>query len=61
LNSSYILEIKDNGIGLKNDFNLEKMDSLGLNLINSIATIQLNGKLKIINSNGTHLSISFRL
>ena len=37
------------------------MISLGLNLINSIATIQLNGKLKIINSNGTHLSISFRL
>lgn len=61
IDNSYILEIKDNGIGLKNDFNLEKMDSLGLNLINSIATIQLNGKLKIINSNGTHLSISFRL
>ena len=61
INNSYILEIKDDGIGLKNDFKLEEMDSLGLNLINSIATLQLNGALNIINSNGTHLSIKFDL
>ena len=53
------LEIKDNGIGLKKDFNLKNLDSLGLNLINSIATIQLSGILKIKQTKGTHLIIEF--
>lgn len=61
LNNECILEIIDNGIGLKEDFQIEETDTLGLNLINSIATIQLNGKLNIVNSKGTQLSITFNL
>lgn len=59
IENSFILEIKDNGIGLKKDFNLKNLDSLGLNLINSIATIQLSGILKIEQTKGTHLIIEF--
>ena len=59
IENSFILEIKDNGIGLKKDFNLKNLDSLGLNLINSIATIQLSGILKIKQTKGTHLIIEF--
>lgn len=61
INNSYILEIKDNGIGLGNDFKIENINSLGLNLINLIATIQLNGELNIQNLNGTYLHIKFAL
>ena len=61
IDNGYILEIKDNGVGLENDFRIENINSLGLNLINLIATIQLNGELSIQNLNGTHLSIKFGL
>ncbi len=61
LNNKCILEIIDNGIGLEKDFQIEETDTLGLNLINSIATIQLNGKLNIVNLEGTQLSITFNL
>lgn len=57
----YILEIKDNGIGLEKDFQIEKLTSLGLNLVNSIANTQLNGKLEIKQKVGTHLIIRFPL
>lgn len=57
----YILEIIDNGIGLNKNFNLEELNSLGLNLVNSITTIQLNGLLEIKQRNGTHLIIKFPL
>ena len=58
---NYILEIKDNGIGLKKDFDIEKSDSLGLNLINSISKTQLNGTLEVIQKGGTSLIIKFPL
>jgi two-component sensor histidine kinase len=59
--TEYILEIIDNGIGLNKNFNLEELNSLGLNLVNSITTIQLNGLLEIKQKNGTHLIIKFPL
>ena len=59
--SEYILEIKDNGIGLKKDFHFEELDSLGLNLVKSIANTQLNGSLEIKQTTGTHLIIRFPL
>jgi two-component sensor histidine kinase len=59
--SEYILEIKDNGIGLKKDFHLEKLNSLGLNLVKSITVTQLNGSLEIKQTTGTYLIIRFPL
>lgn len=55
----YILQIKDNGIGLKEDFNINESNSLGLNLIKSISTTQLNGSFKIIREEGTHIIVKF--
>lgn len=60
-NSEYILEIKDNGIGLKKDFKIEELTSLGLSLVNSIANTQLHGNLEIKKEIGTHLIIKFPL
>ncbi|CAM3944783.1 histidine kinase dimerization/phosphoacceptor domain -containing protein [Arcobacter cloacae] len=57
--NEYLLEIKDNGIGLNENFELENLNSLGLNLVNSITTIQLNGSFEIKNDRGTHLIIRF--
>lgn len=57
----YILQIKDNGKGLNKNFNLEELSSLGLNLVNSITTIQLNGILEIKQDRGTNLIIKFPL
>lgn len=58
---TYNLQIKDNGIGLKEEFDIEKSDSLGLNLIKSISTTQLNGNFQLIKEQGTHLIIKFPL
>jgi two-component system, sensor histidine kinase PdtaS len=60
-NIEYILEIKDNGKGLKKNFQFEQLNSLGLNLVKSIANIQLNGNLEIKQNVGTHLIIRFPL
>ncbi|MGE4382343.1 MAG: histidine kinase dimerization/phosphoacceptor domain -containing protein [Arcobacter sp.] len=59
--NDYILEIKDNGKGLGKDFNIDELSSLGLNLVKSITTIQLNGSLEINQNLGTHLIIKFPL
>lgn len=61
INMEYILEIKDNGKGLKKDFHLDELNSLGLNLVKSIANTQLNGSLEIKQNLGTHLIIRFPL
>lgn len=57
--NEYLLQIQDNGIGLEEDFKLEDLNSLGLNLVNSITTIQLNGTFEIKQTKGTHLIIKF--
>lgn len=46
-----IIEISDNGVGLKEDFDIEKTDSLGMSLIFNL-TNQLNGKITYINKDG---------
>ena len=52
------LLIKDNGIGLPDDFEIEKSESLGMQLILAL-TNQLDGELKLSHENGTSFSISF--
>ncbi len=59
-NGNIIFEYRDNGIGLPEDFNLDKLDSLGMLLI-KISAKQLNGFLKMQNDNGFHLKITFKL
>ena len=51
---------KDNGVGLPNDFNLDNLDSLGLNLV-QILVIQIHGKLKITSKNGALFSFDVKM
>jgi PAS domain S-box-containing protein len=57
--SAYRLVIADNGTGLPQGFDLEKSDSLGIQLIHALAG-QIDGTLKIENSNGVKYIIDFK-
>ncbi len=53
------LHVKDNGIGISNDFNIDKAKSLGLNLVRGLAE-QLDGTMKLVGSNrGTQFELIF--
>jgi PAS domain S-box-containing protein len=54
----YTLIVSDDGIGLSEDFNLEKIDSLGLQLVKTLVG-QLDGNLEIDERNGTTFTIKF--
>ncbi|NVO01176.1 MAG: PAS domain S-box protein [Bacteroidetes bacterium] len=54
------LEISDNGMGLPPDFNFSKSKTMGIRLINVLANDQLNGKISVLNKNGTHYEITFQ-
>ncbi len=56
---SYQLTVKDNGVGISEDVNLEKTDSLGMHLIGSLAS-QINGNVNIEQNNGTIITINFK-
>jgi len=54
----FILTISDNGVGIPETFNIEKSDSLGLQLIHVLID-QLDGKVKLNRDNGTEFIIEF--
>ncbi len=53
-----ILYLKDDGIGLPQDFDINKVKSLGLSLVN-ILTKQINGRLIYYNQNGANFELIF--
>ncbi|MEO8086585.1 MAG: histidine kinase dimerization/phosphoacceptor domain -containing protein [Bacteroidota bacterium] len=53
-----MMTIADNGIGLPNGFDIEKSESLGMQLIIAL-TSQLDGELKFSGESGTRFSITF--
>jgi two-component sensor histidine kinase len=53
------LTIADDGPGLSKDFDLEKVDSLGLNLLRGL-TKQLGGSLEISSEQGCTINIIFK-
>jgi PAS domain S-box-containing protein len=53
------LSVHDNGVGLPEDMDIKKINSLGLQLV-SLLTKQLNGKLIIKSVNGTIAIITFK-
>ena len=57
-NSHYSLMISDNGKGIKDDFVLEKSETLGLRLVH-ILTEQLNGTVEYDKNDGTSFKIRF--
>ena len=57
---SYTLIIKDNGKGMKKGINISNASTLGLRLINSIATLQLEGELHYSNDKGARFKLEFK-
>lgn len=53
------LIIKDNGIGLPENFDIDAAESLGLQLVTTLAT-QISGKLKTETEHGTTFTIEFK-
>ncbi|TDW47782.1 two-component sensor histidine kinase [Flavobacterium sp. 270] len=58
-NENYRLVIKDNGVGLSEEFELKGQDSFGMNLMKGLAN-QINGTLEIQNIDGLTIMITFR-
>jgi PAS domain S-box-containing protein len=56
-----IISVKDNGIGMPEEVDLEKANTLGLKLIRKIIQQQLKGKIKIIRQGGTEIRIEFEI
>jgi len=54
----YVLEIKDDGVGLPPEFTLESSTSMGMEIV-TILTQQLDGKLQFENEQGARFEISF--
>lgn len=56
---TYSLKIEDNGVGIPHDFDIESLDSLGLDIV-VILSEQINAELKMYNDNGAHFEIVFK-
>jgi PAS domain S-box-containing protein len=56
--SSYVLFVSDNGVGIPEDFEIEDLDSLGLQLVTTLVD-QLDGELQLKRNNGTEFIIRF--
>lgn len=54
-----LLEVGDNGVGIPDDFDILKSDSLGMLLVNSL-TSQIQGELELKREKGTTFIIRFR-
>ncbi|NMC62552.1 MAG: HAMP domain-containing protein [SAR324 cluster bacterium] len=53
------LSFKDNGVGFPKEFDLEKSQSLGLQLVNLLVKNQLGGEININSQNGVEFDINF--
>lgn len=57
-NTTFILSISDNGVGIPENLNIEDLDTLGMQLVTSLVN-QLDGELELIKDNGTAFIIRF--
>jgi PAS domain S-box-containing protein len=56
--TSFILTVSDNGVGIPENFDIENLNSLGLQLVTSLVD-QLDGELELKRDNGTEFTIRF--
>ena len=54
------LTVKDNGIGIPEELDIYKTDTLGLKLIRTLAEDQLKGKMELIRNEGTEIYVEFK-
>ena len=57
--SGVVLSVKDDGIGLPKNFDMDKQDSLGMTLLNAL-TQQLDGKLSVESGDHTIFKVEFK-
>ena len=53
------LTVKDNGIGIPEELDIYKTDTLGLKIVRTLAEEQLKGKMRLIRDKGTEFYIEF--
>lgn len=58
-NRTYTLTYSDNGVGMPDGLTVESTDTLGLKLINLLATDQLDGSICLLRDEGTEFIITF--
>ncbi len=54
----FIMSVSDNGMGMPDNFNLAKSDSMGMVIIRELVN-QINGTVRIINNGGTAVEVRF--
>ncbi len=60
IKSKIMLSVVDNGVGLPKDFDIDNTKTLGLHLVNLMAS-QLNGSMKFISEKGTKIIVECKL
>ncbi|MGR3293959.1 MAG: PAS domain-containing sensor histidine kinase [Candidatus Scalindua sp.] len=55
-----LLKVKDTGVGIPVEIDIERTKSLGLKLVRNIVYKQLNGTMKIVRNKGTELTVEFK-
>ena len=54
------IEIADNGIGAGDDFNIDKLETIGLQTVISLGESQLHGKIELDTSSGFRFILEFK-
>jgi diguanylate cyclase (GGDEF)-like protein len=60
VDDEYELRVRDNGVGIPPELDIRKTETLGLQLVTSLAEMQLKGHLELDRSHGTEFRIRFR-
>ncbi|MDQ0252826.1 ribose transport system ATP-binding protein [Evansella vedderi] len=55
------ITVNDNGNGLPEDFDVNKLDSLGLSILHSIVRNEFKGEMKFFHKDGTSVFITFHI
>jgi PAS domain S-box-containing protein len=56
--TSFTLTVSDNGVGIPENFNIEDLNTLGMQLVSSLVD-QLDGEFELKSDNGTEFAIKF--
>jgi PAS domain S-box-containing protein len=57
-NTSYVMSISDNGVGIPENLDIKELDTLGMQLVTSLVD-QLDGELELKRNNGTEFIMRF--
>ena len=58
-NNDVILVVQDNGVGVRNNIDIETTDSLGMYLVRLLSEEQLQGELRVEQKNGLKFTVRF--